>query len=333
MPSMKVSQIVKAGNDGFHLEYAERPIPVPGDGEVLIRIHAAGVNGHDVHQVHRGHHPIAPGETDLPGLEVSGTIVAAAGDVGRWKVGDRVCALLRGGGYAEYCVAAAALCLPIPDGVTLAEAASLPETFFTVWSNVIVDAGLTEGECFLMNGGTSGIGVTAIQLLSALGHVVYATARGPDKAALCHKLGAARAIDYEREDYVETLLAETDGKGVDVILDIVGGDYLDRDLAVVAQGGRIIFIGAARGFETTIDIRKLMYRRARVGGSLLRPRPLAFKRGVAQALEARVWPLISSGRIQPVVDRSFELVQANDAIAFLEERRQVGKVILQIEAG
>ena len=332
MPTMKVSQIVKAGDGSFHLEYAERPVTVPGDGEVLICVHAAGVNGHDVHQVHRGHHPIAPGETDLPGLEVSGTIVETGGDVGRWKVGDQVCALLRGGGYAEYCVAAAGLCLPIPDGVTLAEAASLPETFFTVWSNVMIDAGLAAGECFLMNGGTSGIGVTAIQMLSALGHVVYATARGPDKAALCCKLGASRAIDYEREDFVEALMAETEGKGVDVILDIVGGDYLDRDLALVAQGGRVIFIGVARGSETTIDIRKLMNRRARVGGSLLRPRPLSFKREVAEALEARVWPLISAGQIRPVVHRSFELDQANDAIAFLEERRQIGKVILQVES-
>ncbi len=238
---------------------------------------------------------------------------------------------MRGGGYAEYAVAAAPLCLPIPTGVDLADAASLPETFFTVWSNVMVDAALAPGERFLMNGGTSGIGVTAIQLISALGHDVYATARGAEKAALCRELGAVRAIDYETEDYVGLLLADTGGKGIDVILDIIGGDYLDRDLQVVAIGGRVVFIGAARGFETSIDIRKLMYRQARVGGSLLRPRPLAYKRAVAEALEARAWPLIAAGKIRPVVDRRFALADAGDAIAFLKARKQVGKVILQIE--
>ena len=329
--TMRVAEIVDTGDGHFGLRSGERAIPVPGAGEVLIKVHAAGVNGHDVHQVHRGGHALAPGETDLPGLEVSGTIAAVAGDAGRWQVGDRVCALMRGGGYAEFAVAAAPLCLPIPAGVSFAEAASLPETFFTVWSNVMVDAALAPGERFLMHGGTSGIGVTAIQLLSALGHEVYATARGAEKAALCRTLGAVRAIDYETEDFVALLLADTGGRGVDVILDIVGGDYLDRDLQVVAIGGRIVFIGAARGFETAIDIRKLMYRQARVGGSLLRPRPLAYKRAVAEALEARAWPLIAEGKIRPVVDHRFTLDDASDAIAFLKARKQVGKVILQVE--
>ncbi|HVF93372.1 MAG TPA: NAD(P)H-quinone oxidoreductase [Sphingomonas sp.] len=328
---MRVSEIVDVGGGHFTLRAAERPVPVPRTGEVLIRVHAAGVNGHDVHQVHRGGHAIAPGETDLPGLEVSGTIVAVAEPGGRWQVGDRVCALMRGGGYAEHAVAAAALCLPIPAGVGFADAASLPETFFTVWSNVMVDAALAPGESFLMNGGTSGIGVTAIQLFAALGHPVYATARGPDKAALCRELGAVRAIDYEAEDFVEVLIEETGGKGVDVILDIVGGDYLDRDLQVIAHGGRVVFIGAARGFTTSIDIRKLMYRQARVGGSLLRPRPLAYKRAVAEELEALVWPLIAAGRIRPVVDRRFALADAGDAIACLSERQHIGKVVLQVE--
>lgn len=329
--TMRVSEIAQGGDGHFHLRAAERAIPEAGPGEVLICVHAAGVNGHDVHQVHRGSHPIAPGETDLPGLEVSGTIVALGADVDRWQVGDQVCALMRGGGYAAFAVAAAGLCLPVPAGVTLAEAASLPETLFTVWSNVVVDAALAPGESFLMNGGTSGIGVTAIQLLAALGHPVYATARGAEKTAMCMTLGATRAIDYESEDFVEVLLAETGGRGIDVILDIVGGDYLDRDLRVIAHGGRVVFIGAARGFETTIDIRKLMYRQARVGGSLLRPRPLAFKRKVAEDLERIVWPLIADDAIRPVVDRRFALAEANDAIAFLAARKQVGKVILQVE--
>ncbi len=327
---MRVSEILKGKDGHWRLVPGERAIPVPGDGEVLIRVHSAGVNGHDVHQVHGGGHPIAPGETDLPGLEVSGTIVAVAGRVERWKPGDAVCALLRGGGYAEYAVATAPLCLPLPEGVGLAEAASLPEALFTVWSNVIVDAGLLPGETFLMNGGTSGIGVTAIQLLSAMGHTVYATARGPDKVALCRRLGAARAIDYDTEDFVQVLTEETGGRGVDVILDIVGGDYLDRDLKIAAHGARLVFIGAARGFEAKIDIRKLMYRQARVSGSLLRPRPLAFKRAVAEALEARAWPLIARGRFKPVIDRSFTLAAAGEALALLENRQHVGKVILSI---
>ncbi len=327
---MRVSEIIKGKDGHWQLVCGERAIPTPGAGEVLIRVHSAGVNGHDVHQVHAGGHPVAAGETDLPGLEVSGTIVAVADRVQRWKPGDAVCALMRGGGYAEYAVAAAPLCLPLPEGIGLAEAASLPETLFTVWSNVIVDAGLLPGETFLMNGGTSGIGVTAIQLLSALGHTVYATARGPAKVALCHRLGATRAIDYDTEDFVEVLTHETGGRGVDVILDIVGGDYLDRDLKIVAKGGRVVFIGAARGFDAKIDIRKLMNRQARVSGSLLRPRPLEFKREVAEALEARAWPLIAAGRFKPVIDRTFPLSAAGEAVALLEKRQHIGKVILSI---
>jgi putative PIG3 family NAD(P)H quinone oxidoreductase len=327
---MRVSEIARDEDGHWRLVPGERAIPVPGEGEVLIQVHSAGVNGHDVHQVHRGGHPIAVGETDLPGLEVSGTIVAVGDGVQRWKSGDAVCALMRGGGYAEYAVAAAPLCLPLPEAVGLAAAASLPEALFTVWSNVMVDAALLPGETFLMNGGTSGIGVTAIQLLSALGHTVYATARGPDKVAICHRLGASRAIDYDTEDFAAVLTQETGGRGVDVILDIVGGDYLDRDLQIVAPGGRVVFIGAARGYEAQMDIRKLMIRQARVSGSLLRPRSLAFKRAVAEALEARAWPLIAAGRFKPVIDRSFPLSAAGEAIAFLENRQHVGKVILSV---
>jgi NADPH2:quinone reductase len=257
-------------------------------------------------------------------------VVELGAGVTAWSVGDAVCALLRGGGYAEYATALEGNCLPMPKGLTWAQAASLPETLFTVWSNVVVDCGLAEGESFLMNGGTSGIGVTAIQALSALGHTVYATARGADKARFCEKLGAKRGIDYETEDFPAVIAEETGGKGVNVILDIVGGDYLAKDLDALAPGGRLVFIGAARGYRTEVDIQKLMRKRLRVSGSLLRPRPPAYKAQVAQALKTRVWPLVESGRFVPVVDRTYPLAEAGAAIAHLEARGHVGKVILVV---
>lgn len=327
--AMKAVEIRRIG-DHFELAPTTRPVPVAGAGEVLIRVHAAGVNGHDVHQVHNGGHPILPGETDLPGLEVSGTVVDAGPDVTRWKAGDRVCALLRGGGYAEFAVAPEGNCLPIPGALGWAEAAVLPETFFTVWSNVFVDAGLSAGESFLMNGGTSGIGVAAIQIASVLGHRVFATARGAAKVALCARLGASRAIDYETEDFAEVIQTETGGRGVDVILDIVAGDYLEKDIAALAEGGRLVFIGGARGFRTEIDLRQLMRKRLTVGGSLLRPRSNAFKAQVAAELERKIWPHVASGRIEPMLDRTFQLDKAADAIACLEERRHIGKVALLV---
>lgn len=315
----------------FALLPTRRPIPAPVDGEVLIRVHAAGVNGHDVHQIHNGGHPILPGETDLPGLEVSGEIVAIGAGVTRWQPGDAVCALLRGGGYAEYAVAPQGNCLPKPDNLGWTEAAVLPETFFTVWSNVFVDCGLSDGESFLMNGGTSGIGVAAIQIAATLGHRVFATARGREKVAICTSLGAARAIDYESEHFADVIAAETGGRGVDVILDIVGGDYIDKDLISLAHGGRLVFIGAARGFVAEIDLRKVMRKQLRIGGSLLRPRPQAFKAAVAAALEERVWPHVRSGQIKPMLDRSFALADAANAIRCLEERRHIGKIALLVE--
>jgi len=315
----------------FALASTRRPVPAPGEGDVLIRVRAAGVNGHDVHQIHNGGHPILPGETNLPGLEVSGEVVAIGAKVTRWVPGDAVCALLRGGGYAEYAIAPQGNCLPKPDNLDWAEAAVLPETFFTVWSNVFVDCALAEGESFLMNGGTSGIGVAAIQIAATLGHRVFATARGADKVAICSELGAARAIDYEIENFAEVIAAETNERGVNVILDIVGGDYLDKDLLALAHGGRLVFIGAARGFVAEIDLRKVMRKQLRIGGSLLRPRPLAFKAMVAAALEERVWPHVLSGRIKPMLDRSFALEDAAEAIRCLEERCHIGKVALLVE--
>jgi NADPH2:quinone reductase len=318
-------------HDGhFGLAPTQRPVPEPQDDEVLIAVRAAGVNGHDVHQIHNGGHPIKPGETDLPGLEVAGTIIAKGKNVVRWNVGDRVAALLRGGGYAEYAVAPSGNCLAVPANLSWAEAAVLPETFFTVWSNIFIDAGLSPGESFLMNGGTSGIGVAAIQIASRLGHKVFATARGAGKAAICETLGATRGIDYERENFAEVIMAQTDGRGVDVILDIVAGDYLEKDIAALAEGGRLVFIGGARGFRSEIDLRQLMRKRLRVGGSLLRPRSNVFKAQVAAALEDRVWPLVASGQIQPMLDRTFALADAASAIACLEQRHHVGKVALLV---
>jgi NADPH2:quinone reductase len=327
-PSTMRTVEIRGAAGHFELAETTRPVPSPAAGEVLIRVRAAGVNGHDVHQLHNGGHPILAGETDLPGLEVSGEIVSVGADVARWSPGDRVCALLRGGGYAEYAVAPAGNCLPAPAGLSWAQAAVLPETFFTVWSNVFIDCALGQDESFLMNGGTSGIGVAAIQIASTLGHRVFATARGADKARLCVELGAERAIDYETEDFAAVVLEATENKGVDVILDIVGGDYLDRDLQAMAEGGRLVFIGAARGFTTEVDLRKIVRKRLRVGGSLLRPRPDAFKARVAADLEARVWPHVLDGRIRPMLDRTYPLAQAGRAIEDLEARRQIGKIAL-----
>jgi len=312
----------------FQAMPTRRPIPQPAKGEILIAVRAAGVNGHDVHQLHAGGHPLRPGETDLPGLEVAGEIVAIGEGVTKWSPGDAVCALLRGGGYAEYALAPEGSCLPKPPNLDWTQAAALPETYCTVWSNVFIDSGLLPGETFLINGGTSGIGVAAIQIAHVLGHQVFATARGSEKVRLCERLGADRAIDYESEDFAQVIIERTEGRGVDVILDIVAGDYLGKDIDALAEGGRLVFIGGARGFVAELDIRKLMRKRLRVAGSLLRPRPDAFKAQIVSALLERVWPHLRAGRIDPMVDRCFPLDQAAAAIRYVEERRHVGKVVL-----
>ncbi len=319
-----------AGTSGsFELSPTQRARPRPSHGEVLIEVHAAGVNGHDVHQLHNGGHPLRPGETNLPGLEVAGEIVEVGSGVSRWREGDRVSALLRGGGYAEYAVAPAGNCLPAPANLSWAEAAVLPETFFTVWSNVFIDCGLASGESFLMNGGTSGIGVAAIQIASLLGHQVFATARGAHKVAICRELGAV-GIDYEREDFTTVIAAATGGRGVDVILDVVAGDYVAKDIASLSEGGRVVFIGAARGWQSEIDLRQVVRRRLRILGSLLRPRPDDFKARVAAELEEQVWPYLVAGRIKPMLERTFALTRAADAIQTLEERKHVGKLALLV---
>jgi NADPH:quinone reductase len=306
-----------------------RPLPSVKAGEVLIKIAAAGVNRPDVLQ-RKGLYPVPKDASDLPGLEVAGTVTALGAGVTQWKIGDPVCALTPGGGYAEYCVTPASHCLPIPKGLSPIEAASLPETFFTVWSNVFDRAQLKPGETFLVQGGTSGIGVTAIQMVHAFGHRVFATAGTPDKCKACEELGAERAINYKTEDFVEVVKSATNGKGVDVILDMVGGDYLARELKALADDGRIVFIAFLGGAKATVDIAQILRRRLTITGSSLRPRSIEFKAAIASNLAQRVWPLIESGKIKPVIHATFPLPQAAQAHALMESGTHIGKIVLTV---
>jgi len=312
------------------LQAIERPDPVAGAGEALIRVAAAGVNRPDVLQ-RKGHYPVPPGASDLPGLEVAGTIVdgdrdalAAAG----LKVGDRVCALVAGGGYAQLCVAPIGQCLPVPAGLSDIEAASLPETFFTVWSNVFDRARLQAGETLLIQGGTSGIGVTAIQLAKAAGATVIATAGSDDKCAACLTLGADHAINYRTHDFESEVKRITAGRGVDVILDMVAGGYVARELKCLAEDGRLVFIAVQGGVEAQIDAGTVLRRRLTITGSTLRPRPVAFKTAIAQALKATVWPWLASGRVKPVIYQTFAAEQAAQAHTLMESNQHIGKLVL-----
>jgi NADPH2:quinone reductase len=325
---MRAVEVAEGGGPPEALRPVWRERPKAAEGEVLIRVKAAGVNGHDLGHRRRGSHPIGPGESDLPGLEVSGEIAAIGGDVSAWRVGDAVCALLRGGGYAQYAVAKQGQCLPVPSGYSWVEAAALPETAFTVWSNLFIDAGLRPGQTFLMNGGTSGIGVTAIQIASALGVTVLATARGPDKCAAALANGAAHVIDYEAEDVGEAVRRLTQGRGVNVVLDIVGGDSIPMAVASLAQNGVLIMIGAAKGSLATVDFGPVYRKALTITGSLLRPRPVDFKARVAAELLEQVWPLYAARRIQPVIDSTYPLEQAALSHARLESRAHIGKVVL-----
>jgi NADPH:quinone reductase len=309
---------------------AERPDPVAGAGEVLIRVAAAGVNRPDVLQ-RKGQYPVPKGASDLPGLEVAGVIVngdaqamAAAG----LHVGDRVCALVAGGGYAQLCVAPVGQCLPVPKGFTDIEAASLPETFFTVWSNVFDRARLKSGETLLVQGGTSGIGVTAIQMAKAAGATVIATAGSDDKCAACVKLGADHAINYKTNDFEAEIQRITDGRGVDVILDMVAGGYVAREIKCLAEDGRLAIIAVQGGIEAQIDAGLVLRRRLTITGSTLRPRPVAFKTAIAQALKAAVWPWLASARIKPVIFKVFPAEQAAQAHALMESNEHIGKLVL-----
>ena len=298
-------------------------------GEVLIKVHAAGVNRPDVLQ-RLGHYPVPPGASDLPGLEVAGEIVD--GDLAKspFKKGDLVCALVQGGGYAEYCAAPLQQCLPIPAGLTPLEAASLPETFFTVWSNVFDRARLAGDDTLLVQGGSSGIGVTAIQMATALGHRVFATAGSEKKCRACEELGAERGINYRTEDFVEVVKELTGGKGVDVVLDMVAGDYVGREISCLADDGRIALIALLGGAKATVDLGQVLRRRLSISGSTLRPRPVAFKAAIAWRLQEKVWPLIETGKIRPVIFKTFPLEQAAAAHALMESSTHVGKIMLEI---
>ena len=305
-----------------------RPVPVPAVDEVLIEVAAAGVNRPDVLQ-RKGGYPPPPGASDIPGLEVAGTIVVAGAHANEWKPGDRVCALVTGGGYAEYVAAPAPQCLPVPRGLTLIEAAGLPETFFTVWVNVFERAGLKGSETLLIQGGSSGIGVTAIQMARAFGHRVFVTAGTADKCAACEKLGAGRAINYRTEDFVAVVKELTGSKGVDVILDMVGGDYVPRELACLADDGRLSLIAFLGGTKATIDMTDILRRRLTITGSTLRARSVEVKGAIALALRQKVWPLIEGGKIEPVIYRTFRLEEASAAHALMESSAHVGKIILE----
>jgi NADPH:quinone reductase len=311
------------------LKSCDRPLPELKPGEVMIKVHAAGINRPDVLQ-RTGNYPVPPGASDVPGLEVAGEIIEGDLAATPFKIGDMVCALVQGGGYAEYCAAPAALCLPIPREWSAVEAASLPETFFTVWSNVFDRCHLSAGETLLVQGGTSGIGVTAIQMATALGHRVFATAGSEEKCRACEELGAQRGINYRTEDFAEVVKSLTDGKGVDVILDMVGGDYVPREISCLADDGRIGLIALLGGAKANVNLGQVLLRRLTITGSTLRPRPVAFKAAIAASLQQQVWPLLESGKIRPAVHRVFPLDQAAEAHALMESSTHIGKIVLQV---
>lgn len=306
-----------------------RPVPKPGAGEVLIKVAAAGVNRPDVLQRQGGYAP-PPGASDIPGLELCGTVIALGEGAARHAVGDRVCALVAGGGYAEYAVAHESNVLPVPAGLSEIEAAGVPETFFTVWTNVFQRGRLTSGESFLVHGGSSGIGTTAIQLAKAFGATVIATAGSPEKCQACLKLGADHAIDYKEEDFVAAAKAATGGRGVDLILDMVGGDYIDRNYEAAADQGRIVQIAFLRGAKAEVNFSRLMLKRLTHTGSTLRPRTVAEKAAIAAELQEKVWPLLEAGRCKPVIHATFPLTEAAEAHRLMESSAHVGKIILTV---
>ncbi|MGE5537108.1 MAG: NAD(P)H-quinone oxidoreductase [Gemmatimonas sp.] len=327
--TMTAVEIARPGGPEV-LTAAQRPVPQAGPGEVLIRVDAAGVNRPDVLQ-RQGNYPVPPGASDIPGLEVAGEIVALGAGAAGWRVGDRVMALLAGGGYAEYATAPAPQCLPVPRGFSMVEAAAVPETFFTVWTNVFDRGALKPGERFLVHGGASGIGTTAIQLARAFDSEVYATAGGAEKCRACERLGATRAIDYRAEDFVEAIKTATGGAGVDVILDMVGGDYVARNIACAAPGARIVSIAFLRGAKVEVNLAVVMQKRLVLTGSTLRPRSVAEKGSIADELRRNVLPLMDDGKVRPVIDTVFPLAQAADAHRRLDQDH-VGKVVLTVGA-
>ena len=326
---MRAIEISAPGGPGA-LREAERPTPVAGAGEVLIRVAASGVNRPDVLQ-RKGLYPVPPGASDIPGLEVAGTIVdgdRASMQAAGFAIGDRVCALVAGGGYAEFCTAPVGQCLPSPSKLSDVEAASLPETFFTVWTNVFDRARLQPGETLLVQGGSSGIGVTAIQLAKASGAKVIVTVGSDEKAAACTALGADHAINYKTQDFVAEVLRITSNNGVDVILDMVAGDYVSREIRCLAEDGRLAFIGVQGGVDAKFDASLVLRRRLSISGSTLRPRPVAFKSAIAAALRKAVWPWLEAGRVKPVIHQVFPAAEAARAHELMESNRHIGKLVL-----
>lgn len=325
---MKVVEISKPGGPEV-LTLAERAVPEPKAGELLVKVAATGVNGPDMMQ-RKGLYPAPAGASDLLGLEISGEVMAVGGGVTRWKAGDTLCGLTNGGGYAEYCVIDATHCLPVPKGVSLVDAAGLPETYFTVWSNVFFGAQLTAGETFLVHGGAGGIGTTCIQLGKAFGAKVIATDSPDARCQICRDLGADRVIDYRQEDFVEAVRAEG---GANVILDIVGGPNIEKNIKAAAPDARLIQLAFAAGSKVEINLMPIMLKRLTYTGSTLRTRPAAYKTRVAQALEAQVWPLIEAGKIRVVTGRTFSLAEAAQAHAMMESAGHTGKILLTVNSG
>ncbi|MDY0066043.1 MAG: NAD(P)H-quinone oxidoreductase [Steroidobacteraceae bacterium] len=326
--TMKAIDVARAGGPEV-LEIVRRPTPTPAEEEVLIEVAAAGLNRADILQ-RRGHYPSPPGAPSNPGLEVAGTVVAMGGAVREFQIGDKVCALLQGGGYSQFTAVNAGQVLPIPDGLSMVEAAALPEACFTVWSNVFEFGRLAPGETLLVHGGASGIGVCAIQLAAARGHTVFATAGSEDKRRFCEQLGAKRAINYREEDFVAVLAEQTNGAGVDVVLDMVGGSYLARNLQSLAVQGRLVMIAAQGGAKGEVDVLRIMQRRLVVTGSTLRARSSQFKREIRDKLLQHVWPLFADGTIRPVVDKVLPFERAAEAHAYMESGAHKGKIILQL---
>ena len=310
------------------LSIGKRPIPRPQPGEVLIKVAASGLNRADAMQ-RNGNYPPPPGASDLLGLEVSGTVAEVAQDVSGRKIGDRVCALIAGGGYAQYCTAPASSCLPVPDSVSIIDAGAIPETFFTVWANIFMLGRLAQGESCLIHGGASGIGTTGIQLARAFGARVFATAGSDDKCTRCVELGADDAINYKSSDFVEKIREATDGRGVDVILDIVAGEYMARNIKCLAKFGRLVIIATQGGFKAQINALPIMTRRLTITGSTLRPRPLDDKAQIARQLHEKVWPLLEQGVLGPVVDTVYPFEQARQAHGHLDSGDYVGKIVLR----
>jgi len=309
----------------------ERDVPKPGASEILVKVAAAGVNRPDVMQ-RKGQYPPPPGAPDIPGLEIAGEVAAVGGKVARWKVGDKVTALVAGGGYAEYCLADEAVALPVPKGFSMVEAVALPETFMTVWHNVFQRGALKSGETILIHGGSSGIGTAAIMLAKAFGAKVIVTAGSPQKCEACKKLGADYAIDYKTHDFVAATKEASGGRGADLILDMVGGDYVERNHDAAAVEGRIVQIATQQGFKVAINLLKIMQKRLTHTGSTLRPRPVADKAMIAHDLERKAWPLLAAGKIKPVIDSTFPLKEASKAHARMESSAHVGKIVLEVGA-